>query len=1444
MDAGGPSVWNGYGLGRAFVDTFRGPFDNASVGVRVLGDLTIDGGKLSPKERSLLAVLVLRSGNVVAPSELADAVWEDDMPATWRKQLQAYVVRVRRTLGSSAVATSGAGYRLGVDPDSIDAVRFERLLDDAASHRVSGDPARAVDVIQRALSLWSGAPYSDLGEWPPAVAEARRLEQIRATAEEDLLAARLECGEHRSVVPDAERLLRQDPLRERRWAILATALYQSGRQADALAALRTARQRLADELGISPGAELVALESAILNQDRALEAPVTLLLGSADCPYRGLQPFGSEDADEFFGRDADVRACLNRLRVSPFLAISGASGSGKSSLVLAGIVPALRARGEHVVVIGSGAAPLLRLREALAGPTDAVVVVDQFEELFHSAFSTAHVEEVDTLIADAVAAGRCVIVAVRADFLSTCAAASAIGPLFAEGVHLVGPLTPEGLRAAIEGPAALAGLRIEPGLVEVLLRDAAGAPAALPHVSHALVETWSRREGATLTVAGYEAAGGISGAIAQSADRLYRSLDPDQQEICRSTFLRLVEIGADGAPMRRRVSLAPLREDGAHDRVLTILAQSRLVSTEEDSLIVAHESLALAWPRLRGWLEEDAQGIRAMHGLANAASTWDEDGRPDEDLYRGARLQAALEWRATHAPELTRTEASFLDESARLHRSTLEEVQARSARQRRQNRRLRTSLGATAALFLVALIAGGFVIAGATETDRQRVEARIEALTSRAESLHATEPDVAALLAVEAYRRWPDDARTRSALMHTMAGSLGMVGTGYVAGVDAIAGRLIPGTREAVLATDALDVRVVDVDSMETLRTLDIPRYGGSFLDERIGPVVSSDGTRVAAVEWLRTEWLGRDYNGRLVVADAATGQRLLGPMLLGFDPSVLALGPDGRVLAALEGTGTLRLIDTADGTMRTVSGTPAHTTMSFPRADGALEFMPDGRLLYGNVEGQLLVVDPATATARVAVAMPPEATSVSMTVLSDTRVVTTGQRRIASVDLQNARVEWVHEFPTDSRGAPMRPPQGEDIGALRADQPCPWLTASVELGTLYCGDLFGRIDERSLRTGVPTGVHHDPKLGEVGPIAVSADGKELVVIGRGSPTITRWMLDGSGPATRMVAAGWALVDGYSAGEPQILVGRRVEGAATGSALTEIAVLDPATGDFTGRLPVPSYRVRWAGRGILFGDIWHGDGPVRGFVDVGTGRVYGSEEIPSDLAGSFADASGKRMFVVRSNGEIRTIDPSTGARIEPTMRTEGQVWSVSSSTDGSEVVVTAWYFHDDEYRTTVFDGTTGEELRSGLIAVPWTILNAQGEILSARGDRIVRHSSTSFALVDSLPAVPGGLGSMSMSADGRMLGAHAHDGTLSIYDLDAGIPIGGPLPADGLGRFSADGDQLAVDSAGGVAVWDLRPETHSAIACRMAGRDLTRDEWAAHLDGLGPYRSTCGFQSE
>ena len=596
-----------------------------SMSVAVFGPLALEGVSLSPRERAVLSALVLRAGRPVTTDELAEALWGDELPGTWPKQLQASIGRVRTAIGRNAIETSPGAYTLRIDPDTVDAERFERLAASARLH-LADDPARAADAADRALALWRGIPYADLAGWPPALEESERLDEVRMDLEEVRLDARLRLGEHAASVAEAEGLVRRSPLRERRWVLLATALYRSGRQADALAAIREARERLADELGVEPGAELTELELGILRHDDALDLDESPAVASGACPYRGLQPFGVEDEDEFFGRDADIGAALARIARSGFLAVSGASGSGKSSLVRAGLVPALRRRGDRVAILAPEHDLDVRIRDAVWGSGRAdVVVVDQFEEVFHA--GVADVDAAARAIADAAARGTTMVLVVRSDFLDECAAHPDLAPLVAEGVHLVGPMSAAALRDAVELPARRAGLRLEAGLVEIILRDAAGEAGALPHLSHALVETWIRREGDTLTVAGYEASGGISGAIAQSADRLYQSMDLDQRATCRRVFLRLMTLAPDGSPVRRRVSSKHLPPDAARDEVLAMLAQARLVSHRgrlgRGGARVARDRVAAP----QAWLEEDAESARILTMVSAAAEAL-ERGRP------------------------------------------------------------------------------------------------------------------------------------------------------------------------------------------------------------------------------------------------------------------------------------------------------------------------------------------------------------------------------------------------------------------------------------------------------------------------------------------------------------------------------------------------------------------------------------------------------------------------------------------------------------------------------------------------------------------------------------------------------------------------------------------------------------------------------------------------
>ena len=283
-----------------------------------------------------------------------------------------------------------------------------------------------------------------------------------------------------------------EPLREQRWAALALAEYRAGRQGEALRTIRRARTVLADELGLAPGPDLAALERAVLAQDPHLAGPAQVEgWWAGGCPYRGLAAYDVDDGDWFFGRETEAAECLGIVDAAGFVAIVGASGSGKSSLARAGVAPPLRRAGVGLAVVTPGAQPEEVLTTLERG---SVLVVDQLEELFvlcHAAGARAR-----------FAAGVCrwaatapVVVTLRADHLGEVTELPELAARVQGGIYLLGAMGEPQLRTAIEGPAGKAGLKLEPGLVDVLVRDVAGEPGALPLLSHALAETYERREG-------------------------------------------------------------------------------------------------------------------------------------------------------------------------------------------------------------------------------------------------------------------------------------------------------------------------------------------------------------------------------------------------------------------------------------------------------------------------------------------------------------------------------------------------------------------------------------------------------------------------------------------------------------------------------------------------------------------------------------------------------------------------------------------------------------------------------------------------------------------------------------------------------------------------------------------------------------------------------------
>jgi len=440
-------------------------------------------------------------------------------------------------------------------------------------------------------------------------------------------------------------------------------------------------------------------------------------------PFKGLQYFDEVDCDLFFGRELLTAKLMDRLQEARFLSvIIGASGSGKSSLVRAGLIPALKKKQSadwQIHVITPTAHPLETLATELTRGFESVtvtatliddliqdprslslflargsskkhnlLVIDQFEELFTLCRDEFEREAFIDNLLTALHQSKdtfTLVLTLRADFYAHLAQYPELREAVAKHQEYIGPMSMEELRRAIEEPARLGHWAFEPGLVDLILRDVGDEPGALPLLSHALLETWKRRAGHTLTLQGYADAGGVHGAIAHTAERVYQSLSAEEQRIARDIFLRLTELGEGTEDTRRRASFNELMSDiEATDevrKVLNVLADARLVTLSEETAEVAHEALIREWPTLRVWLNQDREGLQIHRRLTEASHEWQLLERDEGVLYRGAQLAQGREWSALHPNVLNASEKGFLEASNAWEQNQIAE---REAQQRRE----------------------------------------------------------------------------------------------------------------------------------------------------------------------------------------------------------------------------------------------------------------------------------------------------------------------------------------------------------------------------------------------------------------------------------------------------------------------------------------------------------------------------------------------------------------------------------------------------------------------------------------------------------------------------------------------------------------------------------------------------------------------------------------
>ena len=745
---------------------------------QILGTLRVlDNGNevdIGPrKQRALLAVLLLSPNRVVTTDRLLESLWSDDSLGK-ENALWVYISRLRGLLepdreardGDSILETHDHGYLLRLDDHELDSARFAELTTQGV-RLVNNDPGTAVDLLTDALGLWRGELLEDFLHDEFTQIERRYLTDTRLDAFEALTDTQLATGRAGEIVTDLEAAVGEHPNRERIVHQLMLALYRSGRTVDALRAFERHRRMLSEDLGLDPSPEIRRLEEQILLHDPRLQrrphGAVAATPGHGGTnPFKGLRSFGEDDGDVFFGRDQAVSDLVRRLDgADRLLTLVGSSGSGKSSIVRAGLIPAIRkgaiegSDGWLLAQMVPGAHPFAELEAALLRstldapsslrdqlddgemglmraalrvlPSDSsrlLLVIDQFEELF-TMVESEHVRRRFLQCFNAALddpRGRIrIVLTLRADFYDRPLAHGDFATRMARGVVNVVPLTPNQLEAAANEPARQAGVNLQPALLATLITDVIGQPGGLPLFQYALTDLFDRRDGDELTLAGYEEMGGVRGALSTRADDLFDRLDDTQRLVARQLFLRLVSIADSDESVRRRV---PAREllDLGHDSVATqsvveTFGEHRLLSFDLDAvsgdptLEVAHEALLTEWNRLREWIDEARGDLRRHAALTASINEWREANEHPDYLLSGTRLDNYLDWSATSTLSLTFTEIDFIRQSTAVRDDHNREESNRQALQQAESKKAgRRAWILTAALGLVLVGIVGFVV--------------------------------------------------------------------------------------------------------------------------------------------------------------------------------------------------------------------------------------------------------------------------------------------------------------------------------------------------------------------------------------------------------------------------------------------------------------------------------------------------------------------------------------------------------------------------------------------------------------------------------------------------------------------------------------------------------------------------------------------------------------
>jgi WD40 repeat protein len=1176
-------------------------------------------------------------------------------------------------------------------------------------------------------------------------------------------------------------------------------------------------------------------------------------------PYKGLRAFEEADAPDFFGRETLTQQILARLAEpgerSRFLAVVGPSGSGKSSVVKAGVVPDLRqgdlpgARRYLVAEMVPGGQPIKELTAALGRLTETdapaleelrsgqgdlrsvvdqilppdgelVLVIDQFEELFTLVEEEPVRARFLDLVENAVRAPDSrlrVIVTMRADFYDRPLLYKRFGDLVGARTQTVTPLSAQELERAISGPAERAGVVLEPGLLAQMIADVGGEPGALPLLQYALTELFEQRRGSTMTLDAYRAIGGVSGALARSADSVYGGLDEDQKEAARQLFLRLTATVEETELARRRVPRSELLSvdfgSTAMESAIEAFGAARLLSFDRDpatgspTVEVAHEALLREWGRLRGWLDAAREDLRTQRRFAAVAREWVDADRDPSFLASGSRLAAFEAWQQGSGLAMTPGERDFLEASFAERDRRRTEEEAREARERELERRsLRRLRAVVAVLTVAALIAAGLTAFAFTQRGRAEREGRVAVARELAAAAVANleaDPERSILLALEAVDL------TRS--------------------VD---GSVLPEAEEALH-------RAVLASRIE----LSVPGLGGS---------VDWSPQNVFVTE-------GPEDTGVIDIRDATTGERVLQYKGHDIDINDVAFSPDGSMLATGGDDGTLNVWDPTTGDL--ISSVAGEGPVWGP------SFSAEGSLLSASWqdEGAVRIIDPSSGRViqEVGALAAPFKTALS----PDGRRVVVGQNfsEIAVVlDVgSGGTVQTLRGHRYGVTGVSWSP-DGQWIATAGAD-------ASVRIWNPETGET---VFELISHTGIALTTDWSP------------DSRRLLTSGSDG-MVKVWEVENDGARELMSLSG----QGTSSG---VLAAFSPDGNRVITGAFDISAVNVWDVSISGDAEITNVPTEFlAPVGVAFLP----DGRIAAPIDRGSVAIWdqagrrirtiapypGSSDRISDVVepvvylaaspdGSFLatarnftavvdvwdPVTGDHLFEANPGGEIAGLDWSddgehlavasyegyatifdrTGNRAALLNEGEGfRIEWVAFSPDGRLVAAAAPSEERPSARLSLWDWERESVARripqpNGIGAISF---DPSGELVAvAHGDSGIEvYDVESGESVLTLPAPAGPVSELAFSPDGSRIVAGGEDGTVRLFDTESGqqelVLRGHSYLVSGV-AFSPDGTKVASASPDGtVRVWALDLDDLIRIAEEELTRELTEAECRQYL---------------